>query len=294
MVLAEQVTAPLTYHGEGAVWFDGWGGLKWVDMLAGDILSLDSATGEVSRLNIGSPVAAMLRPRTHGGFVVATERGFSLWADDATGETGDETDDVPTWSSPDLWRDADRRFNEGGCDPSGALLCGMKSAVRPEEGEVFRLNPDLSIERLFGGVTVSNGLGFTADGSRMYYIDSRTRRIDLFDVDGGALRDRRPFVAIPDGFGGPDGMWVDAEDGIWVALFRGSAVRHYSAQGVLEQIVEVPATQVSSCTFGGPDHDVLYITTSRENLPFDAEPLAGAVFSAPAGVRGQPVMPFAG
>jgi sugar lactone lactonase YvrE len=283
MVMAEQATDSLTYHGEGAVWSEAWGGLRFVDMLAGDVLSLSSETGEVTRQHIGSPVAAMLRPRVGGGFVVATERGFSLWNDE-----GEE------WASPALWDDADRRFNEGGCDPEGALLCGQKSTVDPGTGDVFRLNTDRTVERVFGGVTVSNGLGFTADRSRMYYIDSRTRRVDIFDVDGHKLTDRRPFITMPEGVGGPDGLWVDAEDGIWVALFRGAAVRHYSSSGRLEDIIELPATQVSSCTFGGAALDTLYITTSRENLPADAEPLAGAVFTAPAGVSGQPVMPFAG
>jgi|SRR5665647_128407 len=283
MVMAEQVTDPLTYHGEGAVWYDGWGGLRFVDMLAGDVLSLHSESGKVTRQHIGSPVAAMLRPRIGGGFVVATERGFSLWNDD-----GEE------WTSGPLWSDPEKRFNEGGCDPAGAIICGQKSSVVSGGGEVFRLNADRSIERLFDGVTVSNGLGFTADGAHMYYNDSRTRRVDIFDVDGQELSNRRPFVAIPEGAGGPDGMWVDAEDGVWVAMFRGAAVRHYSAEGTLEDIIELPPKQVSSCTFGGPNLDTLFITTSRENLPDDEQPLAGAVFSAPAGVRGQPVMPFAG
>jgi sugar lactone lactonase YvrE len=283
MVKAQQVTDPVTYHGEGAIWYEGWGGLRFVDMLAGDVLSLDTETGEVSRQQIGSPVAAMLRPRENGGFVVATERGFALWTDE-----GEE------WASGPLWDDPDRRFNEGGCDPLGALICGQKSSAVSGGGEVLRLNTDRTVDTLFGGVTVSNGIGFTADRSRMYYIDSRTRRIDVFDADGHTLSDRRPFVAIPDGVGGPDGMWVDAEDGVWVALFRGAAVRHYNSAGELEDVVELPPSQVSSCTFGGPDLSTLYITTSRENLPDDAEPLAGAVFAASVGVAGQPVIPFAG
>jgi sugar lactone lactonase YvrE len=284
MTTACQETDPVAYHGEGAVWYDGWGGLRFVDMLAGDVLSL-SASGAIDRLHIGSPVAAMLRPRRDGGFVVATERGFSLW----TG-AGEE------WVSPPLWDDLDRRFNEGGVDPAGNLICGMKSTERPGAGEVLRLTTDRTVVRLFGGVVVSNGLGFTADGRRMYYVDSRTRRIDVFDVDesGTTLTGRRPFVMIEDGAGGPDGLWVDALDGVWVALFRGSAVRHYTRDGDLAEIVEVPASQVSSCTFGGADLSTLFITTSRDNLPDGAEPLAGSVFSAPAGVAGQPVRLFAG
>jgi sugar lactone lactonase YvrE len=283
MVMAEQVTEPLTYHGEGAVWSASWGGLKWVDMLAGDVLSLDASDGTVTRTSVNSPVAAMLRPRINGGFVVATEREFALW-----------TADGCEWVSDPLWTDPDRRFNEGGCDPSGRILCGMKSAENPGNGEVFRLNPDRTIDRVFGGLTVSNGLGFTADGNTMYYIDSRTKRIDIFDVVDGELTRRRPFVTVPDGVGGPDGMWVDEQDGVWVALFRGAAVRHYSSAGVLEDVIDLPVTQVSSCTFGGDNLDTLYITTSRENLPADEQPEAGSLFSVPVGVRGQPVLPFNG
>ncbi len=283
MVMAEQVTDPLCYHGEGAVWYAGWGGLKWVDMLAGDVLSLNRTDGTVTRQHVGSPVAAMLRPRVKGGFVVATEREFALW-----GPGGCE------WMSEPIWSDAERRFNEGGCDPYGRLLCGMKSTTEPGHGELFRLNTDRTIDRVFGNLTVSNGLGFTTDRSRMYYVDSRTRRVDVFDVVPDGLVSRRPFITLPEGVGGPDGLWVDEEDGVWVALFRGAAVRHYDSTGALQDIIELPATQVSSCTFGGDNLDILYITTSRENLADDDEPLAGAVFSSPVGVRGQPVMPFFG
>jgi sugar lactone lactonase YvrE len=280
MVMAEQVTAPLTYHGEGAVWYSDWGGLKWVDMLAGDILSLDSETGNVSRLHVDSPVAAMVRPRSRGGFVVATEREFVLW-----GDGGME------WSTPPLWSDARRRFNEGGCDPSGGIICGSVSyELEAGAGEVFRMNADRTTERLFGDVTISNGLGFNAHGSRMYYIDTKARRIDLWDVDGGRLFNRRPFVTIPEGVGNPDGLWVDEGDGVWVALYGGSAVYHLDSNGALEDVIEVPASQVTSCTFGGPNLDTLFITTSRENLAADEQPNAGAVFSAPVGVRGLPVI----
>ncbi|MGW5360286.1 SMP-30/gluconolactonase/LRE family protein [Actinopolymorpha pittospori] len=280
MPLAQQLTDPVAYHGEGAVWFAGWGGLKWVDMLAGDILSLDAGSGAVTRLHVGSPVAAMVRPRVGAGFVVATERGFSVW-----GLEG------PEWSTPDLWESAERRrFNEGGCDPSGALLCGSLSYDRVEgAGEVWRLGLDGSTERLFGGVTISNGLGFTADGSRMFYVDSRTRRVDVFDVDGTELVDRRPFVKIAEGVGNPDGLTVDAQGGVWVALYGGSAVHHYDAEGNLADVITLPATKVTSCTFGGEDLSTLYITTSRENLPDDEQPVAGSVFHAEVGVAGLPV-----
>ena len=157
MSKADQLTEPLAHHGEGAVWYSGWGGLKWVDMYAGDILSLELETGRVSRLHVGSPIAAVVRPRTAGGFVVATERELSLW-----------DDGVRQWSTPPLWSDPERRFNEGGCDPTGGIICGsMVSNDGPMAAEVFRMDAAGTVERLFGDVRISNGLGFTSDGTRM-------------------------------------------------------------------------------------------------------------------------------
>lgn len=281
---AEQLTEPLAYHGEGAVWYSGWGGLKWVDMLAGDVLTLQFDTGAVDRLSVGSPIAALVRPREAGGFVVVTEREITLW------EAG-----VKHWSTPALWSEAQRRFNEGGCDPGGGIICGSKeSDDEPGGGEVFRMDVDRTVERLFGDVSISNGLGFTADGTRMFYVDTPTRRIDVFDADGARLVNRRPFVSIAEGAGYPDGLWVDEHDGVWVALYAGSAVHHYGPEGTLEDVIEVSATQVTSCTFGGPDLDTLFITTSREGLAPDEQPSAGAVFSASVSVRGLPVLTYRG
>lgn len=278
MVMARQLTDPVAYHGEGVVWSDAWGGLKWVDMLAGDILSL-RPDETVTRQATGSRIAAMVRPRASGGLIVFTERGYSLW-----------TDSSLEWSSPALFDDA-RRFNEGGCMPDGSVLCGTIADSRETgSGDVWRIGADNSAAVLLGDVTISNGLGFTAAGDRMYYVDSRTRRVDVFDVAGGQLVDRRPHVSLPDGVGNPDGLTVDAEGGIWVALYNGAAVHHYDALGVLVQVFEVPASRATSCTLGGPGLATLFITTSRESLSAEEEPLAGSIFTADAGVAGLPVL----
>lgn len=279
MTTAERVTGRVTYHGEGAVWFDGWGGLRLVDLLAGAVLSLDEATGAVSRIDVGSPVAACVRPRVGGGFVVATERELALWGPDGR-----------EWTSPPLW-EAPVRFNEGSCDPAGRFLCGsMAYDGAPGAGTMWRLNRDRSVEPLFGDVTISNGLGFTADGSRAYYTDTTTRRIDVFDLSDGELTGRRPFVTVAEGPGNPDGLTVDADGGVWTALYGGGAVHHYDAAGRLTDVIEVDATQVTSCTLGGPDLTTLYITTSRENLGPDDQPAAGSIFRADAAVPGLPVL----
>jgi sugar lactone lactonase YvrE len=279
MTAAERLTDSVAYHGEGAVWYEGWGGLKWVDMLAGDILSLDDRTGVINRQHVDSSVAAIVRPRASGGFIVATEREFAVWGDD-----GKE------WSTPPLW-DGNVRFNEGSCDPAGRFLVGSMSYEREAgAGSMWRLNLDGSTERVFGDVTISNGLAFTANGEAAYYIDTRTRRIDVFSVHDSELSDRRPFVSVREGVGNPDGLCVDSEGGVWVALYGGSAVHHYGIEGRLEDVIEVGAMKVTSCTFGGPALSTLYITTSRENLGAQEEPAAGAIFSADVGVVGVPVL----
>jgi sugar lactone lactonase YvrE len=280
MTAAERATDVVTYHGEGAIWFDG--GLKLVDMLAGAVLTLDDSTGTVTRTDIGSPVAACVRPRASGGFVVAAEREFVLF-----GADGRE------WASPSLWTEH-IRFNEGGCDPLGRFLCGSMSYDADEgAGTMWRLELDRTVTKVFGDVTISNGLGFSADGRRAFYVDTPTRRVDVFDVVDGELGDRRPFALVPEGPGDPDGLTVDSEGGVWVALYGGSAVHHYDADGKLADVIEVDAAQVTSCTLGGPDLSTLYITTSRENLAEDEQPAAGSVFRAEVGVRGLPTLPCA-
>jgi sugar lactone lactonase YvrE len=157
---------------------------------------------------------------------------------------------------------------------------------------VYRLDPDLSVHTVIEGVTISNGLEWTPDGSRAYYVDTPTHRIDVFDYDRDAgLTARRPFVETG---GNPDGLTVDADGGVWVAFFGGGAVHRYGPDGTLDEVVEVGARQVTACTLGGSDLSELFITTSRERLEPGDDPAAGSLFHADAGVRGRPVREFAG
>jgi sugar lactone lactonase YvrE len=281
-VQAEQVTGPVTHHGEGPVWWSGWGGLRWVDMLAGDVLTL-TADGSVARRHVAEVVAAV-RPRRDGGAVLAVERGFAL----------EDADGAVTVLDP-VWTDDGVRMNEGGCDPDGRFWCGsMAYDQAPGAAAMYRLDPDGSVRQVFGGVTVSNGLEWSPDGSLAYYADTATHRIDVFDYDRDAgLTARRPFVTFSDDER-PDGLTVDAEGGIWVALYGGGAVRRYDAGGRLDAVVEIPAAQVTACTLGGPDLDQLFVTTSRENLGPEDDPPAGSLFRVEVGVRGRPVRAFAG
>jgi sugar lactone lactonase YvrE len=279
---AQQVTDPVTYHGEGPVWSPSWGGLRWVDMLAGDVLSL-AADGTVDRRHVSDVVAAV-RPRRGGGAVFGIERGFAL-----------EDADGTLIRLPPLWDDESVRMNEGGCDPDGRVYCGsMAYDQRTGAAALYRLDPDGSTATVLEGVTVSNGLEWSPDGSRAYYDDTATHCVDVFDYDPDrGLHGRRPFVEIPDG-GLPDGLTVDADGGLWVALADRGEVWHLTPDGVHDEVVEVPVGMVTACTFGGPDLDRLFITTSRENVPPGEDPLAGSLFRADVGVRGLPVREFAG
>jgi sugar lactone lactonase YvrE len=282
-VRAEQVTGPVAYHGEGPVWSERWGGLRWVDMLAGDVLSL-AAGGAINRRHVGS-VAAALRPRRKGGAVIGVERGFAL-----------EDPDGTLTHLGELWTDEQVRMNEGGCDPDGRFYCGsMAYDQRRGAGALYRLDPDGSVHVVLENVTVSNGLDWSPDGSRAYYNDTATHRIDVFDYDGETgLTGRRLFVDLSTESKRPDGLTVDEQGGVWVALFNSGAVRRYTPDGVLDEVIEVPAKKVTACTFGGPVLDQLFITTSRENLEPGEDPLAGSLFRAAVGVAGMPVREFAG
>jgi sugar lactone lactonase YvrE len=280
---AERVTDSVAYHGEGPVWSERWGGLRWVDMLAGDVLSL-ADDGAIDRRHVGS-ISAVLRPRYGGGSVIGVERGFAL----------EDSGGVLTHLD-ELWTGDGIRMNEGGCDPEGRFYCGsMAYDQRPGAGTLYRLDPDGSVGVVLQNVTVSNGLEWSPDGSLAYYNDTATHRTDVFDYDGEAgLTGRRPFVDLSAEAMLPDGLTVDAEGGVWMALNGSGAVRRYTPDGMLDEVVEVPARQVTACTFGGPRLDQLFITTSRENLEPGDDPLAGSLFRATVGVVGLPVREFAG
>jgi sugar lactone lactonase YvrE len=249
-------------------------------MLAGDVLML-SADGAVSRRHVGH-IAAALRPRRKGGAVIGIERGFAL--EDADGSLT---------QLEELWRDDGTRMNEGACDPDGRFYCGsMAYDKQTGAGALYRLDPNRSVEVVLEGVTISNGLDWSPDGSLAYYNDTATGQVDVFDYGREeGLRNRRRFVSTD---ARPDGLTVDADGGVWVAFSNGGAVRRYSPNGALDAVVELPVTKVTACTFGGEGLETIFITTSREDLAEDVEPQAGSLFRALPGVTGQRAREFAG
>jgi sugar lactone lactonase YvrE len=284
MPAVERFTDALAFHGEGPVWADGWAGLRFVDMHAGDILFLNADGALVERLHVGE-VAAAFRPRAGGGMVVGVQRGFALV--DADGRVD---------MLPELWSDPGVRMNDGATDPEGRFHCGsMAYDMTPEAGSLYRLDPDGKVHVVEERVTCSNGLAWSPDRWLAYYNDSTTHRVDVFDHDPEmGLTNRRPFVVTDEADGLPDGLTVDAEGGIWVAFYGGAAVRRFSSDRTLDEVLRLPVTQVTACTFGGPELKELYITTSREELGETEQPEAGSVFRYRPGVGGLPVVPFAG
>lgn len=284
---------------EGPVWHAGRGDLLWVDITAGlvhraPLVARDDDSGlpdlgPRTTLSLDRPVGAVA-VRACGGLLVAAGTTF-LTVDDTGVATEFAAPDVPDDGTP-------RRMNDAKCDPAGRLLAGtMADDGTPGAGSLYRLDPDGTVTTLLDSVSISNGLGWSPDGRLLYYADSPTRRVDVFDHDPvtGALTGRRPLVDTGPA-GVPDGLAVDTGGRIWVAVWGAGQVRAYTPDGTLHAVVTVPASQVSSCAFIGPDLDLLVITTATDGLSpqqLSAEPLAGRLFICRPGVTGLPVPPFA-
>lgn len=282
MPQAEQLTDPVAYHGEGPCWSPSWG-LRWVDMLAGDVLTLQD-DGAIRREHVGK-LAAIIRPRRSGGALVATDHELVVLHEDGRVE--------PLTSLVD---DPAIRLNEGACDPYGEFWCGsMRWDKTGADGRLYQVDAEHCVRTVLTGIGISNGLAWTADGASAFYIDTPTHRVDRFD-DGPDERmtGRRPFVQIDPADGVPDGLCVDAAGGVWVAVNGGSQVRRFGPDGTLEDIVELPVPQVTACTFAGAQLDQLVITTSREGIAADQHLQAGALFSYRPGVRGLAPDSYAG
>lgn len=285
---ADRITVPATHHGEGPFWDEPNNRLLCVDALAGTVVAVGSE-GEVNRYSVPSQVVTVIRRRASGGYILATEGGVVAANEHFSEfESIAQLDDIPGV-----------RTNDGGCDHLGGFVIGtMAYDGRTGAGTVYRVTPEHRVVRMLSPVSISNGVQWSADGTRVYYVDSPTRQVDVFDVDpcNGEWSQRRTHIAVDHrSVGLPDGMAIDEEGGLWVALWGAGMVNHYDHSGRLAATVEVPGvTQVSSCAFGGEGRSVLYITTSRQGLPDHCEPDAGSVFAAQTQFRGAAQSVFAG
>lgn len=270
--------------GEGALWDDATQRLLWVDITQKCVGRFDPISGANEVFQLDSMVGTVVGT-TRGDLLVALQEGVAR-----LDLTSGKVSDLRCPAGHDATR---IRFNDGKCDPRGRLWAGtMALDFATGAGALYCFDPDGTVSARVPQVTVSNGIVWSHDHRRMYYIDSPTRAVDVFDydVETGAIANRRHAWALPEGWGFPDGMTIDAEGKLWIALWGGSAVVRFDpdAGRVLDKIA-VPAAHVTSCAFGGPDLKSLFITTAREGRSPEQlaqEPLAGSIFVARPGVSG--------
>lgn len=273
---------------EGPVWDVASQRLVWVDIPAGRILSgrLDGLTlTDLREVTVPGTVGAAV-PAGDGRFLVAAGLGFALVGRDGTVERGPQPIPAEPLS----------RMNDGACDPAGRFLAGSLSlSGRTGEQCLYRLEPDGTVSVLAEGITLSNGLGWRPDGAELYHVDSDPGVVwaQPYDVATAAVGERRELFHVEDGV--PDGLAVDVEGHLWIAIWEAGQVRRYSPDGALGAVVEVPAPHTSSVSFAGPGLDTLVITTARAELSearLREWPGSGLLYTARVGVTGLPSTPW--
>lgn len=276
--------------GECPAWDERDETLWWVDIDGHQLLALNASSSSPQSFDFEQPVT-MVVPRLEVGLVVALARSLVM-----TDGQLSITHMIPM----PIVRGETLRLNDGGCDPAGRLWVGsMATDGSRYRGALFRVERDHCAAIVRDRVSVSNGLGWAPNGRTMYYVDTPTARIEAieYDVATGELGETRTLTSLRPEQGRPDGLCVDAEGCVWVALWSGGAVHRYTPHGRLDVRIELPVTNATSCCFGGRNLDQLFITTARKGLDpraQQAQSLAGSVFVTEPGVQGLPVARFAG
>ncbi|MFJ4519945.1 SMP-30/gluconolactonase/LRE family protein [Streptomyces sp. NPDC088810] len=267
--------------GEGPTWDPATGRLIWLDILGMRLHTYDPVSGRRTVRTTPQHIGAA-KPRAGGGLVLNLRDGVGLL----------DPDDGFRWLHHEPV--PGRRANDAAVAPDGSLWAGtMRYDEAPGGGTLSRLTGDGAVVTVLPDATVSNGTGWSPDGRLMYYVDSPTRRVDVFDHDADGIRGRRPLVEIEEGAGFPDGLTVDAEGCVWVALWDGGAVRRYTPAGELDRVITLPTPRTTACAFGGPDLTDLYITTARTGLT-SPHPLSGSLLVIPNAGKGLPQPAFTG
>jgi sugar lactone lactonase YvrE len=273
--------------GEGPVWVARDAALYWLDIHGRRLLAYFPADGTSREWPLPLRLTA-LAPCRDGGFVGGSERGFVRLA-----EPGGEV--IPLGEpEPDL---PDNRGNDGKVDPFGHFWLGtMHDPEWERTGSLYRLDPDLSWQRVATGYMVPNGPAFSPDGQWLYHTDSSDRTIFRFPLTPhGALGRREVFAQFEGSHGYPDGMTIDAEGCLWVAFWDGWCLRRFAPTGEQVGEVDLPVQRPTSCAFGGPGLDQLFVTSARVGLPADAlasQPEAGSLFVCSVAVPGLPAPLF--
>lgn len=264
--------------GEGPLWHPTERCVYWVDIPQGRIFRYDPASGEHSQIFEGPQV---------GGFTIQANGSLLLFME--RGAVASLRDGKLEYHIEQIESERETRFNDVTADPAGRVFCGTMPAPA-HAGSLYRLDTDGSITQVLSGIGISNGMGFTPDAKRMYYTDSPTHNIYIFDydVETGELANQRVFVNTGESDGIPDGMTVDAAGYVWSARWDGSSLVRYSPQGEQERRVWFPARKVSSIAFGGGDYTDMYITTAGGQNKTAEGPGAGCLYRLNLGIAGKP------
>lgn len=264
--------------GEGPLWDAGARQLVWTDIPAATLHVTDPATGADRTVVRSAPVGCVVE-HADGGYVLA-EGGAIVHVSPSF-----DTDRVVARVA----LPPGSRFNDGAVDPAGRLLVGT---LEPGGGRLLRVDPDGAVTTLLTGIACSNGLAWSSDGRTLYYVDSPTGAVDRmdYDVPTGRLGPREPLVTTTGGL--PDGLTIDDQDRLWVAVWGAGEVRCYRGDGELLDTVHLPAQRVTCPAFGGADLDVLYVTTAMEDSGSD--PAAGLLYACDVDARGRRLPRFAG
>ncbi|MEV0525047.1 SMP-30/gluconolactonase/LRE family protein [Streptomyces sp. NPDC050439] len=285
MVAIDMAVRAQAALGEGPTWDSAAQRLIWVDILSSRVHTYDPSSGHRSVLATEQHVGAA-KPRAGGGLVVNLRDGVGLY--DSTADGG-----AFRW----LHREVvpGRRGNDAAVAPDGALWAGtMRYDEGEDGGNLIRLTGDGAWDEVLSRISVSNGLGWSPDGRLIYYIDTPTRRIDVVELRDDQLpHSRRPLAVIEADAGYPDGLTVDADGCLWVALWDGAAIRRYTPSGDLDRVIELPVARPTACAFGGAGLRDLYITSARTGLGAP-HPLSGSVLVLPDAGQGVAQAAFAG
>ena len=273
--------------GESPLWSQEEQALYWVDIRQPAIRRLDYATGRIDTWSMPDLVGSIALA-DDGRLVVALPEAIAFY--DVL------TSRFETIASPPARR-PHHRFNDGRCDRQGRFWVGtMHNLTRAPEGVLYRL-AGRELVSVMSGIRIPNSLAWSPDGQTMYFADSLLYTIFAYDFDptSGAMGERRVF-ATTQAPGFPDGSTVDADGYLWNAEFNAGRIVRYAPNGHVDQVIELPVRRPTSCAFGGPDLDILYVTTTSQNMTpaeLEAEPLAGALLAMTVGARGVPEVRFA-
>lgn len=274
--------------GESPVWHSSENKLYWVDILKPSVCRFDPKSGSNDSCDVGKLVSAVM-PTNDGRLLLATQDGLE-WLDFASAQ-------LTPFMHPE--RDvAGNRLNDAKVGPGGAVWVGsMRLDASQPTGGLYRVTNDGNFTVKETGIAVSNGLGWSPDSRVFYFVDTVLGVIYAYDTEPGigTLTNKRIFATIPESEGRPDGLTVDQDGGVWIAIWDGWRVNRYLPDGTLDRVIDLPVPRPTSVTFGGENLDTLYITSARTRLPaatLAEAPLSGGLFTCKPGEKGVPSSEF--